>query len=404
MTDLTTALRNRFRDVIMPTYDDDAPEIALVSGKGCRVADADGKEYLDLGAGLAASVLGHAHPEVVSAIAAQAQTLIHTSNQYLHPREVELAERLVSLIDPTGATPAKVFLCNSGTEANEAALKLVRRQRPDRPVIVAAVDGFHGRTMGSLALAGVASVREAYAPYVYDVRFVPFGDAEALAAAVQEDTAAVFLEPIQGEAGVITPPQGYLQYARSACDRVGALLVFDEVQSGVGRTGRWFAHQHEDVRPDVVTTSKGLGGGVPIGACIGLGEFADGLLVGQHGSTFGGNPVMCAAALAVLDVIEREDLMGHAIGVGHHFVDRVTSLDHSLITTLRGRALWRGLVLAEPVAVEFGAACAQAGFLVSPVRPTVVRLAPPMIMTREEVDEFVDALPAILDAVTRGAS
>lgn len=393
---VTEELRRRFNAALMPTYDDYAPAIALAHGKGCRVTDADGREYLDFAGGLAASVLGHGHPDLVAAIARQPEELIHTSNQYLHAREVELAERLQALLSPDGRVDSRVFFCNSGAEANEAALKLVRRRRPDRPVIVAAHDGFHGRTMGSLALAGVPSVRDAYAPYVFDVRFVPFGDAEALAAAVGPDTAAVFIEPIQGEAGVIRPADGYLRAVRAVCDATGALFVLDEVQSGIGRTGRWFAHQHEDVLPDVMTLSKGLAGGMPIGACIGIGEYALGLSVGHHGSTFGGNPVSCAAALAVLEVIERDGLMQNAVTVGDALVEGVEGLGHPLIERLRGRGLWRAMVLSEPLAVEIGEAAARAGFLVSPVRPRAIRLAPPLILTAAEAGEFVGALPGIL--------
>jgi len=395
----TQELRQRFSAALMPTYDDFAPEVALVRGKGCRVTDPDGREYLDLAGGLAASLLGHAHPDVVAVIARQAGELMHTSNQFLHPREVELAERLRTLLGcdgRTGSPDARIFFCNSGTEANEAALKLVRRQRPDRPVIVAATDGFHGRTMGSLALAGVPSVREPYAPFVYDVRFVPFGDPEALAAAVREDTAAVFLEPIQGEAGVICPPEGYLRAARGVCDAAGALFVLDEVQSGIGRTGRWFAHQYEGVLPDVMTLSKGLAAGMPIGACIGIGEYATGLSVGAHGSTFGGNPVACAAALAVLDVIERDGLMANATAVGGALAEGIEAIGNPLIARVRGRGLWRAIVLTAPLGVEIGAAAVRAGFLVSAVRPQAIRLAPPLILTATEAAEFVAALPDIL--------
>jgi acetylornithine aminotransferase len=388
----TQALRERFDAALMPTYD---PAIALARGKGCRITDADGKEYLDLAGGLAASVLGHGHPDLVAAIASQAADLIHTSNQYLHRGEVELAERLTTLLSLDGRASG-VFFCNSGTEANEAALKLVRLRRPGRPVIVAATDGFHGRTMGSLALAGVASVRDRYAPYVFDVRFVPYGDTVALAAAVRDDTAAVFLEPVQGEAGVIPPPDGYLQAARDACDAAGALFVLDEVQSGIGRTGRWFAHQHEGVLPDVMTVSKGLGGGIPIGACIGIGEYSAGLTDGDHGSTFGGNPVACAAALAVLNVIERDGLLANAAGVGDALAAGIEAIGHPLVARVRGRGLWRGIVLSSPLAVQIGEAAARAGFLVSPVRPHAIRLAPPLILTAEEAGEFTAALPGIL--------
>ncbi len=394
----TLELRQRFNRALMPTYDDYAPEIALSHGKGCRVTDLDGREYLDLAAGLAASVLGHAHPDVVAAISAQASQLIHTSNQYCHEREVELAERIQRMIDPTGATESRVFLCNSGTEANEAALKFIRRRRPDRPVIVAAIDAFHGRTMGSLALSGVPSVREAYGPYVFDVRFVPFGDTQALTEAVRDDTAAVFLEPIQGEAGVIRPPDGYLADARAISHAAGAMFVLDEVQSGIGRTGRWFVHQFEDAVPDVMTLSKGLAGGLPIGACVGIGEYADGLQVGQHGSTFGGNPVSCAAALAVLQVIERDCLMDNALAVGQELADGIESLGHPLVAGVRGRGLWRGLVLTEPLGVQVSDQAKAAGFLISAVRTQAIRLAPPLILTSAEATEFVEALPGILDA------
>jgi acetylornithine/N-succinyldiaminopimelate aminotransferase len=396
MDTVTEELRQRFNAALMPTYHDYAPDIALARGDGCRVTDVDGREYLDLGAGITVSLLGHAHPDVLAAIARQSAELIHTSNQYLHEREVELAERLQKLVDPSGQTDSRVFLCNSGTEANEAALKLVRRQRPDRPVVVAAHNGFHGRSMGSLALAGVPAVRDGYAPYVVDVRFVPFGDSAALAAAVREDTAAVFLEPMQGEAGVICPPEGYLQAAREACDAAGSLLVLDEVQTGNGRTGKWFAHQHEDVVPDVVTMAKGLAGGLPIGVCIGIGDYANGLLVGHHGSTFGGNPVICAAACAVLDVIERDGLLDNAVTVGDALAEGIESIDDPLVVGVRGRGLLRAIVLSEPVGVEIGEAAARAGFLVAAVRPNAIRIAPPLIVTTEDVEEFLAALPGVL--------
>jgi acetylornithine/N-succinyldiaminopimelate aminotransferase len=396
MDTVTEELRQRFNAALMPTYHDYAPDIALAHGDGCRVTDVDGREYLDLGAGITVSLLGHAHPDVVAAISRQSAELIHTSNQYLHEREVELGERLQRLVDPDGRTDSRVFLCNSGTEANEAALKLVRRQRPDRPVVVAAHDGFHGRTMGSLALAGVPAVRDAYAPYVVNVRFVPFGDSEALAAAVREDTAAVFLEPIQGEAGVVCPPEGYLRAAREACDAAGSLLVLDEVQTGNGRTGKWFAHQYEDVVPDVVTMAKGLAGGLPVGACIGIGDYANGLLEGHHGSTFGGNPVVCAAACAVLDVIEHNGLLDNAVTVGDALAEGIESIGDPLVVGVRGRGLLRAIVLSEPLGLEIGEAAARAGFLVAAVRPNAIRLAPPLIVALEDVEEFVAALPGIL--------
>jgi acetylornithine/N-succinyldiaminopimelate aminotransferase len=290
-------MRERYAASIMPNYGQ--PAVALVRGQGCRVWDADGEEYLDLIAGIAVSSLGHAHPAIVDAVSRQVATLAHTSNLFLHEPELDLAERLLALV----GTDGRVFFANSGAEANEAALKVVRRYQAkqagqDRRVIVAAEHGFHGRTMGALALTGKASIREPFGPFGLPVRFVPYGDAAALAEAVTADVAAVFLEPTQGEAGVVPAPGGYLRAARQACDAVGALLVLDEIQSGIGRTGAWFAHQRDGVRPDVLTLAKGLGGGLPIGACIGLGECGSALDKGDHGSTFGGNPVAWGGELA----------------------------------------------------------------------------------------------------------
>ncbi|MFK0250077.1 acetylornithine transaminase [Amycolatopsis azurea] len=390
----TDGLRARFGRALMPTYGTPAPPIALAAGRGCRVRDVDGRSYLDLIGGLSASSLGHGHPDLAAAIARQAGELVHTSNQFLHEREVELAERLRDLLD---APDARVYLCNSGTEATEAALKLARHaQGRSRPVVVAAEGAFHGRTMGALPMAGVPAIRDPFTPFGVDVRFVPFGDAAALAAAVRDDTAAVFLEPVQGEAGVVSPPGGYLRAAREACDAAGALLVLDEIQSGIGRTGRWFAHQAEGIVPDVMTLSKGLGGGMPIAACVGFGACAGILVPGTHGSTFGGNPVACAAALAVLSVIERDGLLDNATRVGAALAENIRAVEHPLLTGVRGRGLWLAITLAEPVSVKVCEAAAHAGFLVNPVRPDTVRLAPPLILTAAEADEFCAALPGIL--------
>jgi acetylornithine aminotransferase len=396
----TEDLRQRFGAALMLTYADLAPDIALAHGKGCRVTDVDGHEYLDLAGGLSATSLGHGHPDLAAAIAHQAGELVHTSNQFLHEGEVLLAERLRALVGSgghAGTADARVFLCNSGTEANEAALKLVRRrQGSGRPVIVAADNGFHGRTMGPLALAGVARIREPFRPFGIDVRFVPYGDPAALADAVRQDTAAVVLEPILGEAGVIPPPDGYLRSAREACDAAGALLVFDEVQTGVGRTGQWFAHQHEGVVPDVLTLAKGLAGGLPVGACIGIGDCATTLSVGDHGCTFGGNPVVCAAALTVLRVIERDDLLANVTAAGDALAEGIMAIGHPLIAGVRGRGLLRGIVLTAPLSVEIATAAENAGFLTGPIRPDVIRLSPPLIFTTEEAAEFTAALPGIL--------
>jgi acetylornithine aminotransferase len=384
-------LQQRFEAAIMPNYG--VPPVAIARGAGCRVWDTDGNAYLDLIGGIAVSSLGHAHPALVEAVSAQVATLAHTSNLYLHEPEVLLAERLLRLLDADG----RVFFANSGTEANEAAYKLVRRHAgPDRTYVVAADGGFHGRTMGSLALTGKASIRMPFGPFGADVRFVPYGDAEALRAAVTGECAAVFLEPTQGEGGIVPPPDGYLTEARAICDETGAALVLDEIQSGIGRTGTWFQHQHEGVRPDVITLAKGLGGGLPIGACVGLGPYATAFGKGDHGSTFGGNPVSCAAALAVLDTIEKDDLLGNAADVGERLATGIAETGDPLIAGVRGRGLWRAIVLTEPRSAAVEAAARDAGFLVNAVQPDAIRLAPPLIITPDEAGSFVAALPEIL--------
>jgi acetylornithine aminotransferase len=389
----TAALQERFTGALMGNYG--TPPVALTRGRGCRVWDADGREYLDLIAGIAVSSLGHAHPALVDAVARQVATLAHTSNLFLHETEIDLAERLLGLLGADG----RVFFCNSGTEANEAALKLVRRHAgPGRPVVVAAQNGFHGRTMGSLALTGKQSIREPFAPFGVEVRFVPYGDSGALRDATGPDCAAVFLEPCQGEGGVVPAPAGYLRAARDACDAAGALLVVDEIQSGIGRSGAWFAHQAEGVLPDVLTLAKGLGGGLPIGACIGLGAAATALRKGDHGSTFGGNPVACAAALAVLDTIEAGGLLEHAAAVGGRLSAGIAALRHPLLAGVRGRGLWLAVVLTSPAAGAVEDAARRAGFLVNAVQPDAVRLAPPLILAPPEADEFLAALPGILRA------
>ena len=348
-------------------------------------------------AGIAVSSLGHAHPALVEAVCAQVARLAHTSNLYLHETEVALAERLLGLLGAAGT--ARVFFANSGTEANEAALKLVRRhQGPGRPMFVAAERGFHGRTMGALALTGKSSIREPFGPFGFVVRFVPYGDAAALREAVREDCAAVVLEPALGEGGVEPPPAGYLAAARAACDAAGALLVLDEIQSGIGRTGHWFAHQADGVRPDVLTLAKGLGGGLPIGACIGFGAAATALRKGDHGSTFGGNPVACAAALAVLDTIDADGLLARAAAVGGQLADGLAQASHPLLAGVRGRGLWLAAVLTAPAAARVEATARDAGFLVNAVQPDAVRLAPPLITGAAEAGAFLAALPAILDA------
>ena len=401
----TRELQKRFADALMPNYG--VPPVALARGQGCRVWDVDGREYLDLIAGIAVSSLGHAHPAIIEAVSRQVASIAHTSNLFLHEREVELAERLLGLISEEGTAEGtadgRVFFTNSGTEANEAAIKLTRRFHGGgsghaRTYLVAAEGGFHGRTMGALAVTGKAQIREPFGPFGMPVTFVPYGDAAALAAAVTGDCAAVFLEPALGEGGVVPPPDGYLRAAREACDATGAVFVLDEIQSGIGRTGTWFAHQREGIKPDVITLAKGLGGGLPIGACIGLGKFGAAFGKGDHGSTFGGNPVACAAALAVLDVIERDGLLARASQTGKVFSSGIAAITHPLLAGVRGRGLWLAAVLTRPAAAEVERASRDAGFLVNAVQPDAVRLAPPLVCSAEEARSFVAAFPAILGA------
>lgn len=389
------ALRQRFEAAMMGNYG--VPPLALARGEGSYVWDSDGHRYLDLIAGIAVSALGHAHPAIVGAVTEQAGKIAHTSNLFVHEPGVLLAEKLRSLLH----AQARVFFCNSGAEANEAALKVVRRARParSRPVMVAADHSFHGRTMGALAVTGKESIRAPFEPFGFDVRWVEYGDAGALANAVDDQVAGVILEPAQGEGGVIPAPAGYLAAARRACDEAGALLVLDEIQSGIGRTGAWFAHQAEGVTPDVLTLAKGLGGGLPIGACVGFGEAGGALLAGDHGSTFGGNPVACAAALAVLDTIEKDDILKNVKAVGETLAAGIAAIDHPLLAGVRGSGLWLAAVLTEQRAPQVNNAARQAGFLVNAVQPDAVRLAPPLILTQAEAAGFVAALPAILTQV-----
>ncbi|WP_048631295.1 acetylornithine transaminase [Mycolicibacterium aurum] len=367
------------------------PPLALASGNGAVVTDVDGKTYVDLLGGIAVNVLGHGHPAVIEAVTRQMTTLGHTSNLYATEPGVALAEALVGLLD----SPARAFFCNSGAEANEVAFKITRLT--GRTKLVAAQNAFHGRTMGALALTGQPSKQAPFAPLPGDITHVPYGDVEALRAAVDADTAAVFLEPIMGEGGVVVPPAGYLVAAREITAEHGALLVLDEVQTGVGRTGAFFAHQHDGITPDIVTLAKGLGGGLPIGACLAIGATADLLTPGLHGSTFGGNPVCTAAALAVLGVLADEHLIERADVLGKTISHGVEALHHPLVDHVRGRGLLQGIVLTAEAAKPVETAARDAGFLVNAAAPDVVRLAPPLVITEAQVEAFVSALPAILD-------
>lgn len=385
------AAARRWSESLMRNFG--VPPVELVSGTGAVVRDVDGREYLDLLGGIAVNTLGHAHPAVVAAVSHQVATLGHVSNFFSHPAVLDLAERLLRLAGAPGES--RVLFCNSGAEASEAAFKMARRT--GRPRIIAAEHGFHGRTMGALALTGQLDKRAPFEPMPPGVSFVPFGEVAALRAAVDTSVAAVVLEPIQGEAGVRPAPDAYLAAAREITAATGTLLVLDEVQTGVGRTGTWFAHQRAGIRPDVMTLAKGLGGGLPIGAVVGFGAAAELLEPGQHGSTFAGNPISAAAALAVLDTIENDHLLEHVDALGKHIAHAIESLGHPLVDSVRGQGLLLGVVLTAPVAAAATAAARQAGFLINAAVPDVLRLAPPLILTTEQADSFVAALPDILN-------
>ncbi|MFI2752604.1 acetylornithine transaminase [Cellulomonas sp. P22] len=387
----------RYSAALMDTFG--TPQRVLVRGEGVYVWDADGRRYLDLLAGIAVNALGHAHPTLTAAISAQLGTLGHVSNFFATPTQVALAERLLSIADaPEGS---RVFFTNSGTEANEAVVKMARRTGRRR--ILALEGSFHGRTMGALAMTHKPAYREPFEPLPGGVEFLPFGDTEALEAAFAQDgddVAALVLEPIQGEAGVRPLPPGYVALARRLTSDAGALLVLDEVQTGMGRTGRWLAHQHPHlgggVRPDVVTLAKGLGGGFPIGAVVAYGERAATLLGrGQHGTTFGGNPVAAAAGLATIGVIERDGLLGSTTEVGERLRADIRGLGHPLVAEARGEGLLIAIELAAPVAATVAARALEAGFVVNPCNPTTLRLAPPLILTTDQVAPFVAFLGAL---------
>ncbi|MDX2576255.1 acetylornithine transaminase [Streptomyces scabiei] len=384
-------LTQRWRGSLMDNYG--TPKLSLVRGAGSKVWDADGTEYVDYVGGIAVNALGHGHPAVVEAVSTQIASLGHVSNLFVAEPPVALAERLLELFGRDG----KVFFCNSGAEANEAAFKIGRLT--GRTHMVATEGGFHGRTMGALALTGQPGKQTGFHPLPGDVTHVPFGDAQALAAAVTEDTALVIIEPVQGEKGVVVPPAGYLKVARAITAAAGSLLVLDEVQTGVGRTGHWFEYQaHEGVLPDVVTLAKGLGGGLPIGATVAFGRAAELLRPGQHGTTFGGNPVACAAGLAVLETIRAEGLLENVKRQGEKLREGIESLGDPMIDHVRGAGLLLGIVLTEPLAPLAQQAAQDAGFLVNAPAPDVVRLMPALNVADAEVDALLRALPGILDA------
>jgi acetylornithine/N-succinyldiaminopimelate aminotransferase len=384
---VTDDLATRWRVSVADTYGQ--PATVLMRGRGAQVWDDSGRRYLDLLAGIAVNALGHAHPAVVSAVSEQLATLGHTSNLAVTRPAVELAERLLDLLGTSG----KVFFSNSGAEANEAAFKLSRLT--GRDVVIATTGSFHGRTMGALSITGQPLKRAPFEPLVPGVRFVDYGQSDQLAAVMDESVAAVIVEPIQGEGGVVPAPAGYLQHVAAECASVGALFIVDEVQTGVGRTGRWFAHQQAGVTADVMTLAKGLGGGIPIGATVATGETADLWRPGSHGSTFGGNPVSCAAALAVIATIEAEDLLSRAQVVGDRLRDALSSLPQ--VSYVRGQGLLLGVVLQPEIdAAAVERAARERGVLLNAIGADVLRLAPPLVLTDAEAQEAVDVISAAL--------
>lgn len=387
----------RYTASLMNTFG--PPKLTLVRGEGAHVWDSDGKEYVDLLGGIAVNTLGHAHPAMVDAVTQQVSTLSHVSNFFTTPQQVELAERLLAVTAVDGAD-GRVFFCNSGAEANEGALKLTRLT--GRTHVVAMEDAFHGRTMGALALTSKAAYRAPFEPLPGHVTWVPFADTEALAAAVTEETAAVVIEPLQGEAGVNVAPSDFLVAAREITERHGALLWLDEVQSGMGRTGTWLASHPSGVVPDIVTLAKGLGGGLPIGALIGFGRAATLFEPGNHGTTFGGNPLSCAAALAVLATIEEEGLLARAAAVGERL--RAALREDPRVLEVRGVGVLVGLTLARAVAPAVVAAAQEAGWIINATGPDRIRLAPPLVVTDADVDAFLQTWPTLLDDAMAAAS
>jgi acetylornithine aminotransferase len=381
---------NRWSNSVQNNYG--SPSIALVKGKGLVVTDADGKQYLDFLGGIATNILGHAHPAIVKAVSKQVSILSHVSNFYVHPNAVELAEKLASM---TGDKSAKVFFCQSGAEANEAALKLSRRTGKVR--VVAAQGAFHGRTMGALSLTGQPSKREPFLPLVKGVKHVPYGDIEAMRKAVNKKTAMVIIEPIMGEAGVIVPPADYLQELRALCDAKGALLVIDAVQTGMGRTGDWFGYEYSGITPDVITLAKGLGGGLPLGAMIALGKAADLFQPGDHGSTFGGNPVTTAAGLVAIKFIESQKLLKKVEKQGAYLMQELALIPG--VSEVRGAGLLLGIELENLKSSDVAGALQKSGVLVNAANPTTIRLAPALIVTDVQIKKFISIFKKVMSDV-----
>jgi acetylornithine aminotransferase len=371
------------------------PPLTLVKGKGVEVWDESGKRYLDFLGGIATNILGHSHPSIVKAVTYQIEELSHVSNLYAHKPGVELAEKLQDL---TNDPSARIFFCNSGAEANEAAIKISRLT--GRKGIVAALGGFHGRTTGALSITGQSSKRAPFEPLLPKVKFVPFGDTESMRRAVTKRTALVIVEAIQGENGVVVPPAGYLRQLRAICDAKGALLAVDAVQTGMGRTGEWFGYESEGIAPDIITLAKGLGGGLPLGAMITLGNRAPAFKPGEHGSTFGGNPISCAAANAALDFIVKKDLLVKVSEAGEYLKGALSKLPG--VAEVRGRGLLLGIVLESNIASAISAKASSHGLLINAPSKNVIRIAPALIVSKKELREFVTLFSKTLHEVQNG--
>ena len=385
--------QERWHGVMQNNYG--VPPITLVKGKGVEVWDEDGEKYLDFLGGIATNVLGQAHPAIVKAVSKQIEELAHVSNLYIHTPGVELAEKLQDLTnDPT----ARVFFCNSGAEANEAAIKISRLT--GRTQIISTIGAFHGRTAGSLSITGQESKRTLFEPLLPKVKFVPYGDLWAIRKAISRKTAVVILEPIQGENGVVVPPAGYLQEVRSLCNKYGALLAIDAVQTGMGRTGEWFGYESEGIRPDIITLAKGLGGGLPLGAMITLGDKVPAFKPGEHGSTFGGNPISCAAAKAVIDFIVKRDILEKVAIDGEFLKMQLAQIPG--VEQVRGRGLLIGIVLQSPVASQVAAKAMSKGLLINAPGKNVIRIAPALIVSKKEINQFIQLFSESLDEVLNG--
>lgn len=393
-----TPLQQGWKENMMDNYG--MPMLGLVSGKGSIVVDEEGKEYLDLLSGIAVNCLGHQHPAIIKAVTDQLNTLGHVSNFFVHPQEIKLAKRLINAFDSD--KPSRMIFCNSGAEANEIAFKLARLTKRRR--ILAHEGGFHGRTMGALAMTGQPSKREPFAPMPAGVEFFPFNNPAALQELVNkdpEDVAAVIVEPIMGEAGVVVPDDGYLKKIREITNDCGALMIVDEVQTGMGRCGELFVSRSQGVVPDIVTLAKGLAGGLPIGACIATNNAADFLTPGSHGTTFGGNPYACAAANAVLDTFENEHILDHVQEMGQRFITGIQTMDSPLVKSIRGKGLLIGVELNENVAQKAMALARDKGVIINAARPAVLRIAPPLIITAEEVDKALSVLSDVFQELAK---